>query len=284
VTTYQTLSDPTAVLGKRFGAYVVDSIIGLAIAAAIFGATVSTDTIEGVNPCFELNDALDGTSESDWDACTVEAPNGEDFFVIYNGEDATAFEVGDTYLIWIALFGYSILVFWIWQGLSGMTVGKALFGIRTVNEEGQAPGIGKATVRSLLWIVDGIGCCVPLVGPIAAVSTKGHRRIGDMVAKTYVVEKNAMGAGPVVIPGVTPPAPAAAFGSPGYGAQPGWGTTPQGMPTTPPAGAPPGTPATPPTAGEPQWDAARNAYIQWDAGQQKWLQFDDATQQWRPID
>ena len=34
---------------------------------------------------------------------------------------------------------------------------------------------------------------------------------------------------------------------------------------------------------QPQWDAARNAYIQWDPVGQRWMQFDQATQQWGPI-
>jgi uncharacterized RDD family membrane protein YckC len=279
VTTYQTMSDPTSVMGKRIGAYIVDSILGLAIFLAIFAATVEETTV-GFNPCDDpVGDGYQG--------CMV-----DDFFVVWDGEEATAYDLGDGAIAWIAGAGYAVLVYVIWQGLSGMTPGKALFGIRTVGEDGNVPGIGRAFVRTILWVVDGIGCGVPLVGPIAAFTSKGHRRVGDMAAKTYVVGKSSLGAGPVVIPGMTPPSTGAPFGSPGYGAtQPGWGTTPPGMPVTPPgmpttpvATAPTEAPAAPPAAGEPQWDAARNAYIQWDAGQQKWLQFDDATQQWRPID
>jgi hypothetical protein len=38
------------------------------------------------------------------------------------------------------------------------------------------------------------------------------------------------------------------------------------------------------TPGEPQWDAARNAYILWDAGSAKWLQYDNAAGAWKPIE
>jgi uncharacterized RDD family membrane protein YckC len=271
VTTYQTMADPTAVMGRRIGAYIVDAIVSIAIIIAIFAATIDTESTGGFNPC---PDDFDSSSEQDFQFCDLTAPNGDTYFVWWDGDDGTAFKVADTYVLWAVYLGFSFLVAVVWQGLSGMTVGKALFGIRTVNEAGQAPGIGKAIVRWVLLIVDGIGCCVPLVGPIVAFTSKGHRRVGDMAAKTFVVDKNAMGT-PLNIPGVTA---TPAYGVPSYGApQAGWGTTP---PMTPPSSPV----AAPPTAGEPQWDPARNAYIQWDAAQQKWLQFDDATQQWRPID
>lgn len=280
MTTYQTMADPTAVMGRRIGGWIVDVLIGTGIGIAVFLATVSVDEVDA-NLCAGLDFGDDGiTFESDDSSaefCTVEAPNGDDYFAIWDGDTTQVFKTGEVWVVYGASLLYGLLVAVLWQGLSGMTVGKALFGVRTVNQDGQAPGIGKAFIRTILWIVDGIGCCIPLVAPIAAFTSKGHRRVGDMAAKTYVVDKSYMGGGPIQIPGVTPP-PAAAYGATG----PTWGTAPPMTPPTTPAGA--GTVATPPAAGEPQWDAARNAYIQWDAAQQKWLQFDDATQQWRPID
>ena len=38
-----------------------------------------------------------------------------------------------------------------------------------------------------------------------------------------------------------------------------------------------------PTTGGPQWDPARNAYIQWDPNQGTWLMYDDAAAEWKPI-
>ena len=40
--------------------------------------------------------------------------------------------------------------------MTGATLGKAIFGIRTVDEQGNAPGLGKQFIRGVLWIVDGL--------------------------------------------------------------------------------------------------------------------------------
>ena len=38
-----------------------------------------------------------------------------------------------------------------------------------------------------------------------------------------------------------------------------------------------------PSTDGPQWDPARNAYIQWDPAGGRWLQYDDAASEWKPI-
>ena len=98
---------------------------------------------------------------------------------------------------WVAFVGlYAAL-----QGATGRTPGKAVFGLKVVNEQGGNPGFGRGLVRTLLWIVDGQPCGIPLVGFITGLTTKGHRRVGDMAAKTFVVGKAH--SGPVVVPGLT---------------------------------------------------------------------------------
>lgn len=52
----------------------------------------------------------------------------------------------------------------------------------------------------------------------------------------------------------------------------------------PPSPAPAGAGAAAGGVGQPQWDAARNAYILWDAGSSKWLQYDNAGGAWTPIE
>ncbi len=60
-------------------------------------------------------------------------------------------------------------------------------------------------------------------------------------------------------------------------------------------GAEPGAPTGPPTASAdhapaphelppPQWDTARNTYIQWDPNRQAWLEWDTPGNRWKPID
>jgi uncharacterized RDD family membrane protein YckC len=259
VTVYQTQADPTKVMGRRIVAFIIDLALVWVLLFAVFGATVDTETV-AFNPC---EDPLDDGAQ----ICNV-----DDIIVVWDGDEATLFEFGDTTIVNLVGFVYWVLVFCVWQGLAGMTPGKALLGVRTVNEQGDAPGIGRALIRGLLMIVDSF-CCY-LVGLISAGTTKGHRRIGDMAAKTFVVGKDAMGS-PIAVPGLTPPG--AAFGAAGPYAQ----ATPASWEPPPATGAP--TAAAPTGAGEPQWDEARQAYIQWDPAQQVWLQFDQATQQWRPI-
>jgi hypothetical protein len=164
---------------------------------------------------------------------------------------------------------YFILVYVLWQGTKGLTPGKAVLGLRTVDENGQSPGIAKAFVRSVLWIID--GC---LIGLIVAITTTGHRRVGDMAAKTYVVGKADAGR-PIIVPGATPAAGAygvqPGYGSGGYPQQPGaggWGAQPPAAPGTAwgagapssgqgyPQAAPTGPPTAPPTApGGPYYGA-----------------------------
>src|SRR3546814_11777769 len=77
--------------------------------------------------------------------------------------------------------------------------------IGVVGEDGRAPGLGKALLRWVLWVLDGFPYVLPLVGGIVALTTVGHRRVGDMAAKTFVVDRGAMGS-PIVVPGLTAPA------------------------------------------------------------------------------
>jgi hypothetical protein len=94
-----------------------------------------------------------------------------------------------------------------------------------------------------------------LCGLLTSLLSKGHRRLGDMAAGTYVVATSSVGQ-PVMI-GIAPVAPYPGFAGP----------------TVQPPG-PPGAPA-------PQWDAARNAYVQWDPTTGRYLTWDPASQTWR---
>ena len=212
---------------------------------------------------------------------------------------------------WIFVVGHMV-VYAVVSGLLGGSLGKLAVGLRVVTNDGRRAGIGKHLLRTFLWVGDGIICMLPIVGGILMVSTKGHRRLGDMGASTLVVDKSMVGQ-PLHVPGVT--APESAYGPgytpPSYGApagwdlggpagppqQPGWGTGPQSpAPTswgTPPAAQPPSfptaTPSNPPApaatpgADSPTWDPARNAYIQYDRALGSWMQWDDATNAWKPI-
>jgi len=229
--------DPTAVMGRRVAAWVVDSVIILAPSVALF-----------------TND-LEYLEESELDQ------SGLDFCEEYmDQEEGVCLDVGDRVYFsngvpvapWGLALGLSILIYVLIQGLRGWTPGKLLFGIRTVAEDGRAPGIGRAIIRWVLLIVDEL--CAGLVGFIVALTSKGHRRVGDMAAKTFVVGRQYMGH-PIVVPGMTPGYPAYP-GYPGGPVAPGGPGAGWGGPPGPPPGEPAQTSAPPPAWGPaPTWAA-----------------------------
>lgn len=235
-----TATDPTAVIGRRVVATVIDGAVVIGPTIAIATSNMEYITRERVGRRFD-------------DFC-------DDYLDQYSG---TCIELGNTAYFSdassnpgsFAFIGLSILLLVVLQGITGWTVGKLLMGLRTVREDGRVPGIGKAFLRWLLLIIDALPC-IPLVGFICALTTQGHRRVGDMAAKTFVVRASAAGQ-PIAVSGLTvaPPAPA--------------------MYST--------APPTPAGGQAPQWDEARGTYIQWDATSSRWLQWDEATRTWSPI-
>jgi uncharacterized RDD family membrane protein YckC len=90
------------------------------------------------------------------------------------------------------LVGLSTLIFFLYfillEGYLGQTVGKMLLGIQVVREDtGEIPGLGAATIRTLLRLIDGLFGY--LVGFIAVVASLKRQRIGDMAARTLVIRK-----------------------------------------------------------------------------------------------
>lgn len=287
--------DPTDVLGRRIGAYVIDAVLLLIIVFAVmvpkFDADAVTVPAQGLT-CEDLSDARSSEFNStfcfqDGNELRVIPEDKEDSFV------ATA---------WITIIGTQALNWILLQGLTGASVGKLLVGLRVVRRDGRVANIGWAALRWLLLIVDGIICGL-LPGIVLVSSTKGHRRLGDMAANTFVVRKAYVGQ-PVIVPGLTAGASsyAAGYTAPTYGAPPGWGAdvpptapggwggppatgsgAPFGSPASPSAPSAPTAPSAAPGADAPSWDAARNAYIQYDRELASWMQWDDASNQWKPI-
>jgi uncharacterized RDD family membrane protein YckC len=260
VNAYQVPADPTAVMGRRLGAWIIDLVIlyGILVGLAIANGESST---------------LDSATEAQA-VCDLVNDAGEDVLCINAGSTVYLFEAEDILLsaglALLAAFLNGVVL----QGVTGGTIGKLLIGVRVVRRDtGAVCGVGKAFVRWILWIVDGIGCGVPLVGPITALATKGHRRLGDMAAGTLVVGKEAVGRPPFV-PGLDGPAVSPMpWGAPVPAAGPGWATTPPppaatgwGAPPAPPAGPPASAPAAPPAAppaAEPGWSTGTPPGSDW---------------------
>src|SRR5687768_3118858 len=211
-------SDPTSVIGRRVLAVLIDLII-LAVPVIL--------VVSSQFEYLELDDL--GVSGEEFCDRFLDTSGGVCFNAesmddrVYFTEDSS----GGSNLLGLAVnFGLFVVL----QGLTGWTPGKLITGIRLVGEDGRRAGIGRAALRWLLWIVDGFPYFLPgLVGFIVGLTTTGHRRIGDMAAKTFVVKRAAVGS-PIVLPGMSPVAAPA----PG-----GWGTPPPpSAPAAPPSWAP----------------------------------------------
>jgi uncharacterized RDD family membrane protein YckC len=218
-------ADPTAVMGRRIVAYLIDSLLISGIFIAVMALTKDhayTGAPSGA--CQTLRDG--GFSGQ----C---AQFGSRVYTWKSGGAAAGYGIS-------VLAGFLDLV--LLQGIAGASIGKLILSLRVVNAQGEPCGVGRAFVRWLLLIVD--GACF-LVGLLVALLTRPHRRVGDLAAGTYVVALAYAGR---PIPGAQPSYQAAApyqYAYPQQGA-PGW---------APPGTAPP--PPPPPTWGTtpPAWDA-----------------------------
>jgi uncharacterized RDD family membrane protein YckC len=150
------------------------------------------------------------------------------------GDNCRGFVVGQSgnqtfwYLI---VLGAAVVLWVILPGLRGTSPGHAALGLRIVNAEGQPPGFLRGLARGFfLWLID-----VSIVGLIVAAVTQRNQRVGDLVASTYVIDKNAVGAFPAGPPGgqpqfAAPPPVGAPVGAPPPGGQPAnWYPDPHGQ-------------------------------------------------------
>jgi len=327
--------DPTAVMGRRTLAFVIDALIGTAIIFIIVAATFTTTEFPSAVAAEDACAAIEFFSD---DLC------------IQSGTSAWVGESGDVGLL-VVLWGAFVLLNTILiPGFTGWSLGKLIMGLRVVKQDtfelaGMGPNIG----RGVLWIVDSFPWFLPLVGFIVGLATPGHRRVGDMVAKTFVVDKSlvgqpipvrgvgsepnavapAQGYAPPWMPpappgaGIAPPPPSTAPPPPpgrppvGTPPPPAPGQPPTPAPFAPPSGAPiiPASSPTPvepdaaappafppipeaqpepdvavepeperrPGVDVPQWDEARNTYIQWDPELAEWMEWSETGGQWVPI-
>lgn len=249
---YPVQADPTAVFGRRVLAALIDAALILVPVIALFTAdfkyfTTETLQAEGVTgeqfcePHLDEGDLCFDLTETD----------GIERVYFTGGLSGTTQAAS-----WLLPFILHVLL----QGVTGRTIGKFVAGIRVVREDGRPPGVVKALVRWLLWVVDAFPYFLPLVGFIVGLTTVGHRRVGDMAAKTFVVRSSAAGS-PIVVSGLTaPPSPVGPAG--------GWGA--------PPPGADGAT-------NTPQWDEARGTYLQWDPSQSAWMQWNEGLKTWSRI-
>lgn len=269
-----TAADPTDVVGRRIGAYAIDGIVSMLLALV---------ALLIVQPQFWETQtvASAATAEAtcwDFDAASGQDPTGNGQF---ERPDADAVSFGDhdpdrelclpieDQIVWVdpvdAIWAYLRIVAVAWgltqlnlivlQSITGASIGKLCVGLRVVREDGTKANVWRIVLRQLFMLVD--TAFASIVGLVTMLTSRGHQRVGDMVAKTYVVRTASMGA-PLQIPP--------------KGVRPGtWAP-------------PPAAYAPPPHPDGPHWDPQRLTWIRYDRAAEHWTMWDDARREWREID
>jgi len=80
----------------------------------------------------------------------------------------------------------AFLYYWLQEGAFGATMGKAIIGVRVTRQDGSVPGLGSSAIRNAFRLVEGLPLYVP--GFFVAAFNRNRRRIGDLAARTYVLE------------------------------------------------------------------------------------------------
>ena len=85
--------------------------------------------------------------------------------------------------LFLLYFGYYIFCELV---MNGQSLGKKLFRLRVIRENGRPIGLTQSLVRNILrYVVDAIG-----VGPLMIFFSKKHKRLGDFLASTIVIAEN----------------------------------------------------------------------------------------------
>jgi uncharacterized RDD family membrane protein YckC len=90
-----------------------------------------------------------------------------------------------TILVWL---GIAVAYFPVLETLYGRSLGKLVSGIVVVNESGRLPRLGQSVVRTLLRLIEVNPFLIGgLPAGIVALRTRSKQRLGDMLARTYVI-------------------------------------------------------------------------------------------------
>ena len=113
------------------------------------------------------------------------------YLVVQRGLDASS---NQAFLATLVYAGLAFVVYLcVAEAYPGTSLGKALFGLRVQALDGGRVGIGRAVARNLFLPFD-----LLIVGFLLALVTPRHRRLGDFVAGTEVVNLRAGLLAPVV--------------------------------------------------------------------------------------
>ena len=260
--TYAPPHDPTAVIGRRIGAYAIDMVIGAVLLTIVMLAFATRESYTSTLHAQERCDALNNEPT-------------QHYVCVPANSDVMLWKLTDLWIVAGIGAGYWVLNDAVLTGITGFSIGKGIVGLRVVRQtDGHRAGFGRSLGRWALWVVDGFPWCLPLVGLVTGLAVSGHRRVGDLVAGTFVVDKHQVGLPPQV-PGVTTMMASNAHTGAFPTAGAPWGQPPGPIPGSfqQPWGAPPGSPGTPgapppwvaPPAAAPPWAAPTAAPPPWGA-------------------
>ena len=171
--------DATAVLGRRYGAFLIDAAISLIVFGVLFFATATTHTRAEML-------RVPGCHLSANDSSQVECNNR----AVVTVNDTVYEAKGGPYLLLCVVF--TLLYFALMEGLTGATAGKHMTGLRVVTPDGTGIGLPRALVRWIVFAVDG-PLTLFICGIVTSSVSSGHRRLGDMAASSYVIAKSDAG-------------------------------------------------------------------------------------------
>ncbi len=279
------LAEPTSVLARRAGQWFIDVVV-CGLAAAVPALVLGNALLDETRVGDERFTWIDG----------VLAVKVRDTYIWYRQEELAV--IGGVLLL------ASLLVWVVLPGRRGWSPGMLAADLRVVRRDGERPGLGRALVRTLLWVLDAIPG-LPLVGyGVASVSNR-HQRIGDHVARTWVVDKHATGVpvgtaveldDPVVEdlraePEPPPePEPETAAEPEPTASEPIVTPEPEPRPVAAAARTPdpapgPAAQVAPPEGvprDEPIWDRRHRRYVMWHSRAGRWLEHTD--EGWAPLD
>jgi len=125
-----------------------------------------------------------------------------------SAEQSSTWVIAIFFLVIFGLeWGYYVLFEALWDG---QTPGKRLLHIRVVQDGGYSVSFGASAIRNIARVVDGQPGLVYGVGVIAAALNKSGKRLGDMMAGTFVVQERIEHAPIIAPPSTDTTAPAIA--------------------------------------------------------------------------
>ncbi len=104
---------------------------------------------------------------------------------VTGGTTSAGFELQGAPAFVFFIIGF--LYYWLLETYLGGTLGKLVLGLRVTMEDGSPVTLTAALVRNLLRIIDGLFAY--LLGAIFIWTSPAKQRLGDRLAKTYVVKK-----------------------------------------------------------------------------------------------